>query len=252
LTNDPLQSRIELHVEGTVVESTSVVPSEFYFGNVRAGEIRREELYLLAFLQDEIEIQSHHFSDPEIAEQVDVKLGPSVSSDLPRPAARAGVKIEATLHAGRTLGPIHTWLTVETNLEHARKLDIPLVANVIGDMSLFGPGWNAKRGLLRLGQVRSKEGKQTRLIIAIRGTHAENTELKIASVRPTELQATLGPSRRMSAQLVHVPLIVEIPAGTRPLLRRSERFGEAAEIDISTTHPKTSQLKLQVEFAVYQ
>ncbi len=106
--------------------------------------------------------------------------------------------------------------------------------------------------MLRLGQVRSDEGKQTRLIIAIRGEHAETTELKVASVSPTELHATLGPSRRMAAQLVHVPLIVEIPAGTRPMLRRSERFGEAAEIAISTTHPETAQLKLQVEFAVYQ
>ncbi len=252
LTNDPLQPRIELQVEGTVVESTSVVPSEFYFGKVRAGETRQEELYLLAFLQDEIEIKSHHFSDPEIAQQIDVKFEPSVTSDLPRPAARAGVKIEATLHAGRTLGPIHSWLTVETNLENARKLDIPLVANVIGDMSIFGPGWNAKQGMLRLGQVRSEEGSETRLIIAIRGAHAETTKLTIASVRPTELHARLGPSRKMSAQLVHVPLIVEIPAGTRPMIRRSERFGEAAEIVISTTHPDTAQLKLQVEFAVFK
>lgn len=250
ITSDPLQSRVELRVEGTVVESTSVVPSEFYFGNVRAGETRQEEITLLTFLQDKIEIRSTHFSDPEIAKQVKVKMEPCPPGDLPQSAARAGLKITATLHAGRTVGPIHTWLTVETNLEHSSKIDIPLVANVIGDMSIFGPGWLAKRGLLRLGQVHSKEGKQVRLIIAIRGAQAETTELKIARVRPAELHATLGPRRRMSAQLVHVPLIVEVPAGTQPMIRRSERFGEAAEIVISTTHSQTSQLKLQVEFAV--
>jgi len=251
LTNDPLNPRIELHVEGAVVESTSVVPSEFYFGNVHAGETRSEELYLMAFLQDKIEIKSHHFSDPEIAKQVDVKLEPCKPGDLPQPDARAGVKLKATLHAGRTLGPIHAWLAVETNLDHAEKFNIPLVANVIGDMSIFGPGWNARQGILRLGQVRGKEGKRTRLIIAVRGEHAETTELKIASVRPDELHVTLGESRKMGPRLVHVPLIVEIPAGTRPMIRRGEKFGEAAEIVISSTHPATSQLKLQVDFAVF-
>jgi hypothetical protein len=252
ITSDPLQSRVELHVEGTVVESTSVVPSEFYFGNVHAGETREEELTLMAFLQDEIEIRSCQFSDPEIAGQVEVKWEPCPPSDLPQAAARAGVRIKATLQAGRTLGPIHAWLAVETNLEHASKFDIPLVANVIGDMSIFGPGWVAKQGMLRLGQIPSEEGKQTRLIIAIRGVHASTTVLKIATVRPAELHATLGPHRKMGEQLVHVPLVVEIPAGTRAMLRRSERFGEAAEIVISTTHPQTSQLILQVEFAVHK
>ncbi len=119
-------------------------------------------------------------------------------------------------------------------------------------MSLFGPGWLAKRGVLRLGQIRSEEGKQIRLIVSIRGEHAGTTELKIAKVHPDELHATLGSSRKMGEQLVHVPLIVEVPAGARPMIRRSERFGETAEIVISTTHPETSQLKLQVEFAVHE
>jgi hypothetical protein len=252
ITNDPLQLRVELYVEGAVVESTSVVPSEFYFGNVQAGETRQEALYLLAFSQDEIEIRSHRFSDPEIAKQVGLKMEPCQRSDLPKPDARAGVRVEATLHAGRTLGPILAWITVETNLERAGKIDIPLVANVIGDISLFGPGWLAKRGVLRMGQIRSEEGKQVRLIISMRGEHAGTTELKIAKVQPDELHATFGPSRKMGDQLVHVPLIVEVPAGTRPMIRRSERFGETAEIVISTTHPQTSQLKLQVEFSVHE
>jgi hypothetical protein len=251
ITNDPLQSRVELQVEGTVVKSTSVMPSEFYFGNVSAGETQQTEIYLMAFLQDEIEIRSQQLSDPELASQIEVELVPCPKSELPQPDARAGLKLVATLHAGHNLGPIHTWLTVETNLKNVAKLDIPLAANVIGDMSVFGPGWIAKKGMLRLGQVPSGKGKEVRLIVAIRGEHAVATKLKVETVQPEELRATLEPSRKMSAQLVHVPLIVEIPAGTRTMIRRGERLGEAAEITLSTTHPQTAQLKLQVEFAVH-
>jgi hypothetical protein len=251
ITNDPLQSRVELQVEGAVVKSTSVMPNEFYFGNVRAGETRQAEIYLMAFLQDEIEIRSQQLSDPELANQIEVELVPCPKSELPQPGARAGLKLVATLHAGHTLGPIHAWLTVETNLKNVAKLDIPLAANVIGDMSVFGPGWIAKKGMLRLGQVPSGKGKKVRLIVAIRGEHAVATKLKVETVQPEELRATLEPSRKMGEQLVHVPLVVEIPAGTRTMIRRGERFGEAAEIILSTTHPQTAQLKLQVEFAVH-
>ncbi|MEO2047063.1 MAG: DUF1573 domain-containing protein [Pirellulales bacterium] len=251
ITNDPSQSRVELQVEGAVVESTSVMPNEFYFGNVRAGETRQAEIYLMAFLQDEIEIRSQQLSDPELASQIEVELVPCPKSELPLPDARAGLKLVATLHAGHTLGPIQTWLTVETNLKNVAKLDIPLAANVIGDMSVFGPGWIAKKGMLRMGQVPSEKGKKVRLIVAIRGEHAVTTKLKVETIQPEELRATLEPSRKMSEQLVHVPLVVEIPAGTRTMIRRGERFGEAAEIILSTTHPQTAQFKLQVEFAVH-
>ena len=251
ITNDPSQSRVELQVEGAVVESTSVMPNEFYFGNVRAGETRQAEIYLMAFLQDEIEIRSQQLSDPELANQIEIELVPCPKSELPQPDARAGLKLVATLHAGHTLGPIQTWFTVETNLKNVAKLDIPLAANVIGDMSVFGPGWIAKKGMLRLGQVPSGKGKEVRLIVAIRGEHAVATKLKVETVQPEELRATLEPSRKMGEQLVHVPLVVEIPAGTRTMIRRGEEFGEAAEIILSTTHPQTAQLKLQVEFAVH-
>ena len=251
ITNDPSQSRVELQVEGAVVKSTSVMPNEFYFGNVRAGETRQAEIYLMAFLQDEIEIRSQQLSDPELANQIEIELVPCPKSELPQPDARAGLKLVATLHAGHTLGPIQTWFTVETNLKNVAKLDIPLAANVIGDMSFFGPGWIAKKGMLRLGQVPSGKGKEVRLIVAIRGEHAVATKLKVETVQPEELRATLEPSRKMGEQLVHVPLVVEIPAGTRTMIRRGERFGEAAEIILSTTHPQTAQLKLQVEFAVH-
>ncbi len=250
LTDDPTQSRIELTVEGAVVESTALSPDKLYFGNVQAGETARAEVYLMAFLQEDVEILSRKFKEENLAEQISVEIKSCEKSELPNPEARAGVKIVATLHAGRTLGPIYGWLSTETNLEQSPKVEIPLLANVIGDISIFGPSWIAKRGLLRLGLFRSDEGKKTRLNIAIRGEHASSTKLKISSVTPKELQAKLGERHKMNDHLVHVPLTVEVPVGTRPLARRGEDFDEIAEIVLSTTHPQTPELKLRVEFAV--
>lgn len=250
LTNDPHQSRVELVVEGLVVESTATMPGELHFGTIGAGETKQAELYLMAFLQDDVQIFSQKVLGAEEAGQIDIQVEPCEPSELPNADARAGLKIVASMHAGHTLGPVQASLSLETNLEKAKKLEIPILANVIGDISIFGPGWIARRGLLKLGTIRSEQGKQVRLNIAIHGKDAGNTQLEIVSVEPTELRASLGKPHTMGKHLVHVPLLVEVPTGTRTMARRGADFGEAAQIVISTTHPKTPQLKLQVEFAV--
>jgi uncharacterized protein DUF1573 len=261
LTNDPEKSRIELIVEGTVVESTSMEPSQLFFGSVQAGETKQAQIYLMAFLQDKIRIESHHLGDEQMADEIQVKIEPCELDELPNPEARAGVCVSAVLHAGHTLGPIHQWLTIEANFEDSgaggeeikdgmRKFNIPIVANVIGDMSIFGPGLVAKQGLLKMGTIESDQGKISRLIIVIRGDHASTTELKIASAKPKELRASLGQRRVMGEHLVHVPLMVEVPVGTRAMTRRGEAFDEVSEIVISTNHPETPELKLRVVFSV--
>ena len=262
LTNDPENSQIELSVEGTVVESTTMIPSQLFFGNVHAGKTKHAELYLMAFLQEELKILSYHLGDEKSSERIQVVIEPCPVSELPNSEAHAGVRVRATLQADYTLGPIHDWLTVETNLapadgvgeavqDRVRKFNIPIVANVIGDISIFGSGWIAKRGLLKMGMIDSKRGKQSRLNIAIRGDHAAATELEIAGVEPKELRASLGARRVMGDRLVHVPLVVEVPAGTRAMTRRGEAFDEVAEIVISTSHPETPELRLRVIFAVH-
>jgi hypothetical protein len=56
----------------------------------------------------------------------------------------------------------------------------------------------------------------------------------------------------MSEQLRHVPLFVEIPAGTHPLVRLGEPASSDAEIVLRSTHPDTSEVRLRVQFAVRQ
>ena len=250
VTNDPKQPRVELVVEGDVVEAKMLRPQDFYFGNVPAGNTKQVEVFLMAFLQDEVKILSHQVHGENLEDQFDIEFVPCKPDELPEPEAHAGVKMVATFHAGTTIGPMVGSLAIETDLRETSKMDIPIMANVIGDLSIFGAGWIPREGLLRLGAFSSDKGKQARLNISIRGEHADDTKLEVASVRPKQLQASLGEPRKMKEGLVHVPLLVEVPPGTRPMARRGAEFDEVAEIVISTTNPQTPQLKLQVEFAV--
>ncbi len=255
-STDPLRSRIELVVEGDVVESNTLLPPELLFGTVSANGTKDVSTYLVSNLEDEVQITRHEFSDPEVAKQIKLTITPVEKDKLPVAAARSGMKVTATYTASKSIGPFFTWLTLETNLKSAEKLTVPITGNVVGDISIFGPGWTANQGVLRVGAVSSKAGKIVRLNVAVRGEHAQGTQLEVASVDPPELKVSLGEPKEMGKQLVHFPLTLEIPVGTRPMVRIA-RPGEESDsphgdgvIVLKSTHPDTTEVRLLMRFSV--
>jgi hypothetical protein len=226
------------------------------FGTVSANGTKDVSTYLVSNLEDEVKITNYELSDPEVAKQIKLTITPVEKAKLPVPDARSGVKVTATYTASKSNGPFFTWLTLNTNLQRAEKLTVPLVGTVVGDISIFGPGWTPNQGVLRVGAVSSKAGKLVRLNVAIRGEHAQATQLAVASVDPAELKVSLGEPQEMGKQLVHYPLTVEIPVGTRPMVRIA-RPGEEEDsphgdgvIVLQSTHPDTTEVRLLVRFSV--
>jgi len=251
LTNDPQQPRIELSVEGIVVESTMLYPAELLFGSMKAGQTREVSLYLMTFDDPAVEVLSYKV-EGDHDQKVEVQIEPVELDELPLKEATSGVKITASYQAEKRLGPISGWLQLKTNLPKAPDLSIPLQGNVTGNVAIFGIGWNAKASLLRLGSVAGAEGKQEKLKVALRGKNALATELEIASVDPPELKVTLGERLELGKELVHVPLLVEIPVGTRPMVRAGGASSEEAEIVLRTTHPLLPEVTvtMRVRFTV--
>ncbi|TWU21987.1 DUF1573 domain-containing protein [Bythopirellula polymerisocia] len=255
-TNDPRHSRIELVVEGEVVESTSLRPSEFLFGKVQAGDTKEASCYLISSLENDVKILHHKLSNPELAKQVEISTSPIDEAELDQLKALSAVKVTATFQAGKAQGPFFGWLELETNLQGAEKLSVPLSGNVVGDISIFGPGWISSQNLLQLGPVDSKTGKKARLLVAVRGEQAKDTQLTVASVDPKVLKVTLGDVKQMGENLAHFPLILEVPAGTPPMVRMSKagEDDDAARGDgvivLDSTHPITSEVRLKVRFSV--
>jgi len=77
------------------------------------------------------------------------------------------------------------------------------------------------------------------------------TKLHIASVDPPELKVTLGERRELGKKLVHVPLLVEIPVGTRPMVRAGGgSSSELARIVLQSNHPISPEMTMRVRFTV--
>jgi hypothetical protein len=123
---------------------------------------------------------------------------------------------------------------------------------VVGDISLHGPPgmWLEEFGVLSLGGVESAKGKKARLNVVVRGEGAESVKFDVSSVDPPELKVTFGEPTRLKATLVRVPVDIEVPAGTRPMVRLGTSQGEEGKIVLTTTHPTMKELALGVRFSV--
>jgi hypothetical protein len=249
-TNDPKLERLELIVEGQIVASTALEPSQLLFGSIHIGEPAKTELVVMSFLEPEVQVLSHEIIGDQLAGRMEISVEPLAADALPSSQAKAGVKVIAHFDPKGTLGPFNGSVRLLTNLKKNGKFEVPVHGTVKGDVSIFGPGWNEASGLLRMKPISSAEGGVSKLNINIRGDHSADAELRIASVDPPQLKATLGERKRIRDGLISMPLTVEVPAGTRPMVRAGEEEGGEGEIVLETTLPDTKQVRLRVAFTV--
>jgi len=249
-TNDPLQSMVELTIDGQIMSVSGVEPPELIFDKIPVGESKSTQTFVMAMLQDDLTISDPQLSDAATRDRFDVKIEPVDLKDLPNKSARRGMRVTVTAKPGLPVGRFQQWLSLHTNLQDAEKLDIPLVGQVVGDISVGGSGWSEERGALAMGSVKSSEGGHHKLSIFVRGDDAASTTFKVQSVDPPELKVTVGEPKKLKDTLVQVPLEIAIPAGTRPMVHLDTAQGEPGHIVLSTTHPKIKELAINVQFAV--
>lgn len=250
-TNDPLQSRVDLFVEGSVTEPTGVYPHDFVFDKVTAGESRSASVVVMALVQDALEVGEPTLSNEQTREFFDIRVERLDRAALPTPKAKDGVRITLTVKPGLPLGRFDQWLSIATNLPDAETLKIPVVGRVVGNISVHGrPYWNEEAGILRIGHVKSDEGARVPLNLVIRGENAAETELTVVSVDPPELVATLGEPKRLRDTLVHVPLVIAIPPGTPPMARLDTQQSDEARVVLRTNRPDAQEMIIPVRFAV--
>jgi hypothetical protein len=250
LTNDPLRSNVELTVDGKIMSASGVEPPDMSFDKIPVGESRTSQVYVMAMLQDDLVVSDPQLSDNTTRDKFDVKIEPVDPKDLPNKAAKRGVRVTVTANPGLPVGRFMQWLSLKTNMPDAEKLEIPIIGQIVGDISVHGTGWSEEASAVKIGSFKSSEGNHTKLSVVVRGADATNTAFTLKSVDPPELKVKIGEPKKLKDTLVQVPLEIDIPPGTRPMVRLDTSQGEAGHIILSTTHPKIKELSIGVQFAV--
>jgi hypothetical protein len=252
LTNDPFRSSIDLTIDGTILTASGIEPPELAFDKIPIGEQRTAEVFVMAMLQDELSVSDPQFSDPALRDKFDVKIEPADKKDLPNESARRGYRVSVTAKEGLPVGRFFHWLSLKTNLADAETLEVPVSGQVVGDIAVHGaPGvWNEEQVALRLGTVKSSEGRKEKLNIVVRGEDAAKVAFSVQSCDPPDLKVSIGEPKKLRDTLVQVPLEIELPPGMKPMIRLDTEQGDRGKVVLSTTHPKIKELSIGVQFAI--
>jgi hypothetical protein len=250
-TSDPTHSEIELTIGGQIVVNSAVEPTDFVFDKLMIGESKSAQVFVMAMLQDELTVKDPEFSDPTLRDKFDVKIEPVEKDALPNKLAHKGVRITLSAKPDIPVGRFVSWLRVHTDLKDSEKLDIPISGQVVGDITVRGlTGWNEEQGVLVIGSVKSSEGAHGKVNLIVRGKDAADVKFDVKSVTPEGLKITIGKPQKIKDTFVQVPVDIEIPKNTPPMVHLDTAQGEAARIVFSTTHPKVKELAMGVRFAV--
>ncbi len=204
----------------------------------------------MAMLQDDLTVNDAQFADPTVRDKFDVKIEPVDRAALPNKLAKRGVKVTVTAKPGLPIGRFNSWLSLHTNLPEPRSSIFRSWPGRGRHQRHGVVGWNEEQSMLIIGSVKSSDGGHGKVNLVVRGPDAANVKFHVLSKDPNVLKVTLGKPQKLKDTLVHVPVDIEIPPGTRPMVHLDTAQGDAARIVFSTTHPKIKELSLSVRFAV--
>ena len=254
-TNDPEQPRLELAVEGEIMQSLRAVPTSLHFGRIPVDQTVDGQVTLLCLLDEQLKIIGHEMANDDLARFFEV-THESIPVDAEEyPEAKAAVRVGVYLKPGLPPGAFRQTINLRTSLPSAPEFPIEVEGHVVGDISIvgIGPGWNSEHNLFQLGNVPSGKGESRRLLLVARGEYRDRVEFTIERVQPEWLEVTLGEPRTLASGVVtQTPLTITIPKDSPPAAYLGSQQGGLAEVRLRTNHPTTPELRIRLRFAVVE
>jgi hypothetical protein len=247
-TNDSRRRTVTLTIEGLIVDSLIVNPTEIVFTNLTADEESTAKTKVFTSLSEDLQILGHTCENAQTADHFSVQAVPLPKDGLP-PEMTAGVEVSVTIKPGLTPGPIEQKITLKTNLTDVPDPDIKIGGRIGSPILIVGREWDQETGTIRLGSIDGAKGTRRELKLMVRGAHRQQIQLQPPQVKPELLAVTLGEKEELG-NVVAVPLTIEIPPGSPAANYLGYTPESTGEIVIPTNHPELGEVRLKVTFAV--
>ncbi|HTQ39161.1 MAG TPA: DUF1573 domain-containing protein [Pirellulales bacterium] len=250
-TNDPARPELTFTISGDVTNSYRMTPTSLAFSSISAGEPQTAEVHIFSYRPGQLEVVGHEFTETSTADKFEFQAVPMPASVLhDEKDAQSGVVLHITVKPGLPLGAFRQKIQIRLNLAED-PIELPIEGNTISDVVIAGRGWDDDHSLLTLGTVSGREGIKTELFIVAHGTHRKDLHPTIKQVTPDDLKVTLGePLGGTGDTPMRLPVMLEIPPGSRPALHLGGEEGKLGEVLIGTDLPEAKTIRILVRFDV--
>jgi hypothetical protein len=254
-TNDPRRQFLTLTIHGRVTHSHKVAPEELVFTRVQASEGAREDLYIYSYGKLDLAVSEHEFTEKSTADFFALEFMPMPEELLKKEdGAKAGQIARVTLKPGLPLGPLHQTIRLRLNLPDDPVVEVRIVGEVVGDLTVMGPRsqWNDELQILHLGTIKSSVGAKSRgMYLLVKAEDREKLKLQVRDIKPPILKCEFDEPRELAGRgLLRIPFTVEVPPGAPIGDHSGTIHGSAGQIQIETGIPGSPRLQLIVKFTV--
>jgi hypothetical protein len=244
LTNDPQQPELQLRIRGVVRADLRAEPQELILARVEPNKPSRISGIVYTQLTTPFEIVRACCT----IDGSSVSFEPAAPSILADLAAIGGYRIDVELPAGLSSGRLGAMVQLTARREgdkHEETLEIPLVANVIRRLAVYGPGID-ETGTVDLGRLKPGEGTKRRLVLKVRDELPE-IGVRDIDVDPSFLRVDVTPYETATSTAGLYHLDIEVPADAPECVLLGS---EPGSIRIDVDHPRIDDLSLYVRLLI--
>ncbi len=263
-TNDPDMSLVELEIRGKIVADARAIPADLSFPAITLHKTSVVSTQIVCYKQPPLTITQVSFLNERAKDSFDIQI-----SELPaeiygkEPDATGGYKITVTAKDNLPQGPFKETLILKTDSPLQPEIQLPVTGNVVGSISVAGPGWSAEDnvwvlGLLEKGTVgkrvlwildRSVKTEQAASVQP--GQLPEHIKLEIESVEPAWLQVELKDATYLPESGVVRTLVSLTVPENAPVCDYWGRIPDKmAKINLKTSSKENKSILIYVRFAV--
>jgi len=126
-TNDPITPLIPLRIQGFINPGIFVVPETLLFGNIKRGESKTKEIYLVNLTKKSVKITNIESSLPIVTWKI------SRSTNKNRP----GYKLKFSLLPNTQFDKFEGYIVISTNNKKYSKFILPVIGKVENDVEVY-------------------------------------------------------------------------------------------------------------------
>ena len=240
-TNDPQKPEVKLSIVGQVVPEVITYPEGAWTVTVNEHSATQFRGMILAMLQDSFEITAIETSQPWIT--VTPRL--LTLDEAKRDMGKSGYELNCEIQPEMPVGPFTETITVKTTIAKHAEFQFQISGSRLGPFHIVGPGWFPPEGILRMGRIRSADGRLVKL--SLFATERDPPlQVEVESVEPPLLSASVERKALDAAAASRLQFVVnlDVPQGIAP-----GRYVDDQQIRLrlKTNHPDAPTVLVNVE-----
>ncbi|MFO0939384.1 MAG: DUF1573 domain-containing protein [Pirellulales bacterium] len=249
-TNCLNHAELKFQVEGAVIDSFVLKPSEIGLGDFAADTGTSREFSVFCYTEG-VDLSRFEWSNPETAKYIKLEHSEFQPSEDPDNAkAIKAYKVKLNVLPGLTVGNFSGNVLLHTNNDLDR-LELRVGGRSVSDMSVIaGSSFNAESGILTLDKISAAEGHSMSVWLVLRGEEHATTEVTAEQDNASEtLKVSVG-EKRVEKTRTLVPIKFEVPKGAKEAYYPGTGKGTFVKVLLKANSSKPTELPIHVKLIV--